>query len=61
MVILSRFVVLPVSLTQKYHYCREKFEGNCWDQCYVHPVPGKCVPACDVERYMLGTAQALKA
>ena len=39
----------------------EKFEGTCWDQCYVHPVPGKCVPACDVERYMLGTAQALKA
>jgi hypothetical protein len=39
----------------------EKFEGPCWDECYVHPVPGKCVPSCDVERYMLGTARALKA
>jgi hypothetical protein len=39
----------------------EKFEGTCWDQCYVHPVPGKCVPSCDVEHYMVGTAKALKA
>eukprot|EP01051_Picozoa_sp_SAG22_P011203 SAG22_NODE_1059_length_5764_cov_3.282966_1_plen_338_part_00 len=39
----------------------EKFEGTCWDQCYVHPAPGKCVPGCDVENFMLGTARALKA
>lgn len=38
----------------------EKFEGPCWDECYVHPVEGACVPSCDVEQYIAGTARALK-
>ena len=39
----------------------EKFEGPCWAHCFVHPTPNECVPSCDVARYQLGTARALKA
>lgn len=38
----------------------EKFEGPCWDHCFVHPVPSECDPSCNTEGYILGTAQALK-
>ena len=39
----------------------EKFEGPCWDHCFIHRMPDKCVPSCDVARYQLGTARALKS
>jgi hypothetical protein len=39
----------------------EKFEGPCWDHCFVHPVPSECVPSCNTESYILGTAKSLKA
>jgi len=38
----------------------EKFEGPCWDQCYLHPAKGSCDPSCNVEQYITGTAKALK-
>jgi hypothetical protein len=38
----------------------EKFEGPCWDYCFVHPQPEKCNPSCDTEKYIMGTAKALK-
>lgn len=38
----------------------EKFEGPCWDQCYIHPVKDACNPSCNVEQYITGTAKALK-
>merc|ERR1712113_103130 len=38
----------------------EKFEGPCWDHCFVHPVPSECNPSCNTESYIRGTAQALK-
>lgn len=39
----------------------EKFEGPCWDACFIHSDPSLCDPSCNTESYILGTAKALKA
>ena len=40
----------------------EKWEGPCWFECLANITAGDaCSPACDEEKYQLGTIQALKA